>query len=80
MEISIVGSRNVRFNDQASGNVISGKTFYYLYSDLNVDGYAPDKVFVNDSYSGICPFIVGKRYDVSYDRRGRIDFSSIREI
>lgn len=80
MEISVVGYRNVSFIDNSSGNQIIGKSYYFLYSDDNVVGYAPDKVFVRDGRFSVSPFDVGKRYNVSYDRRGRIDFSSVKEI
>lgn len=77
MEISICGSRKVSFVAD-DGNTITGTTYYYLYEDSNVSGYAPDRVFVRDgSYN---PFTVGKSYKVEYNRRGKIDIAKAELI
>lgn len=77
MKISICGSRDVSFTDQNTGNVITGKTYFYLSEDPNVDGYLPDKIFVNSKYG--LPFKIGRWYTVAYNRYGKIDLNSIVE-
>lgn len=75
--INIIGCRNVSFTDQNTGNDIIGKTYYYMYEDSNVSGYASDKFFITARIDD--PFIVGRSYEVVYNRYGKFDFSKVRE-
>lgn len=75
--INIIGCRNVSFTDQKTGNDITGKTYYYMYEDSNVSGYASDKFFIASRIDD--PFIVGRSYEVVYNRYGKFDFSKVRE-
>lgn len=77
MEISICGSRNVSFIDEKTGKEINGKTYFYLFEDSSVEGYMPDKIFVNSRYGE--PFTVGKWYSVAYNRYGKIDLNTVVE-
>lgn len=76
MRIKIVGKRNVQFQDQRTGNTVSGTTYVYLYEDQNVDGFGADKVFVRDGYRS--PFTVGNEYDVYFTRHGKIDLDNVQ--
>lgn len=77
MNINIVGVRNVSFKDAQTGNEITGKSYYYLYQDNNVIGYAADKFFVSSNV--VDPFNVGHAYEVVYNRYGKFDYSKVRE-
>lgn len=77
MIINIIGVRNVNFVDQSTSNQISGKTYYYMFEDNNVQGYAADKFFISNNV--VDPFIVGKAFEVVYNRYGKFDFSKVRE-
>lgn len=76
MYIKIVGKRHVTFTAQ-DGNQITGDTYYYLYGDSNVEGFAPDKCFVRSGRQ--VPFKVNGEYQVYYGRNGKIDLDNIQD-
>lgn len=74
MIIKVIGKRSVSFKG-TDGNEVSGKTVYFVYNDDRVDGVAPDKTFVRSGRHD--PFEIGKEYNVSYMRNGKIDLDNI---
>lgn len=76
MYIKVVGKRHVTFTG-TDGNQITGDTYYFLYSDQQVEGFAPDKCFVRTGRP--VPFRVNGEYQVSYMRNGKIDLDNIQD-
>lgn len=74
MKAKIVGIRNVNFTDQQTGNVVSGKSYFYEFFEDGVEGMAADKVFVTDqrfAQLSVHP-VVGEEVNLEFSRYGKL--------
>lgn len=74
MKAKIVGIRNVNFTDQNTGSVVSGKSYYYEFSEDGVEGKAAERVFVTSKrYTQLSARpAVGDEVNLEFSRSGKL--------
>ena len=76
MEIKVVGFQEVDYISKKTGDHVEGVSVHYLYNESHTQGNATDTVFVGKGRNN--PFEIGKRYNISYNRWGRMDLDNVK--
>ena len=71
----VVGMRNVRFDDQKTGQTIDGLKVFAIYEDENVNGVATENFFFGRNKVGYAfdNFRISGHFKVLYNKYGKPD-------
>lgn len=77
MKVTVLGKRNVSFDDKKTGELIEGTSIYVSYPAEGVKGVMTDKIFVKDGSDVFLPdFEYGEKYDFHYEGFGKRTYLS----
>lgn len=73
MKGRIVGIRTTKFTAEKTGEVISGKTVYFLSEADNVEGYMADRIFLSEAKLAHYQPVLNDVVDIQYNRFGKVE-------